>query len=96
MNESLVSTEELKATLEPLVLLTARHDNIIYGPNGDDGFVTEIPVMRECIKDIKRVVTDLKDTMSKLFWALGVPFMLAVIGFVGALITHKISVTFGP
>lgn len=81
-------------TILPIAELAKRHETILYGPNGDDGFVTEMPIIKLDIKEIKTDLKEIKATFNKAIWSVLVPFVLSVFGFIFLLITHQITLNF--
>jgi hypothetical protein len=64
------------------------HDVVLYGPCHDDGMVTDV-------SDLKTSVKDLKDTIKKTMWSLGVPLVIFCFSFLWGLLTHSITLVMG-
>jgi hypothetical protein len=61
------------AVLETVAKTVEQHDCVLYGPNHDDGMVTEM-------SDLKTAVSGLKGTIKKTIWSIGAPILIMVVG----------------
>jgi hypothetical protein len=71
---------ERTVVLEQMQKIVCEHDDILRGPDKDDGMITDMQLIKRSIQDLKNILVP-----------VGIAFILSVAGFVFALITHSIQ-----
>jgi hypothetical protein len=71
---------ERTVVLEQMQKIVCEHDDILRGPDKDDGMITDMQLVKSALRDIKNILVP-----------IGVAFIISVAGFIFALITHTIQ-----
>ena len=79
---------ERTVVLEGVAKLVANHEATLYGPDHNDGVVSDVLLLKQSI-------CDFRTTMKAILIPLGTAFILSFGGFVWGLLTNTIEITLG-
>lgn len=79
---------ERTIVLEQVAKLVGDHENILRGPDRNDGLISDVLLL-------KQAICDFRTTMKAVLVPLVVSFIVSLGGFVWGLLTNTITLTLG-
>lgn len=91
----------LAANFEAVQSDVKEHDIILRGPDRTDGLIEQVQdnkrnigVITDIVQEIKKASREMTDKIWQISIGLGIPLTLAILAFIWALVSNKITLTF--